>query len=204
MHPTRRHHCHRQQPTYETGHALPIHMQLFHQLSLQFLACELPATLSSPPLMRRYACCAAAHRTAFPGAEHVKPRGCSCPTSLLLCSLPNPDHESDFEPPPWWANLSTNSSQPEACESLRSLFTHVARPGPTRFGPWRFATEGRPEIRRNSIDSSAVGDSPRNGRVLLSLPTPAEQHPSSRHSAPPLRPEEPEQVERAPPLSWIR
>lgn len=69
-------------------------------------------------------------------------------------SLPS-DRESDFEPPPRWANSSANSSS--ARESLRSLFTHALRdPGDTP----------RKGVRRNSIDLSEVEDSPRNGRVM--------------------------------------
>jgi hypothetical protein len=69
-------------------------------------------------------------------------------------SLPS-DRESDFEPPPRWANSSTNSSS--ARESLRSLFTHALRdPGDTP----------RKDVRRNSIDLSEVEDSPRSGRVM--------------------------------------
>ena len=69
-------------------------------------------------------------------------------------SLPS-DRESDFEPPPRWANSSTNSSS--ARESLRSLFTHALRdPGDTP----------RKDVRRNSIDLSEVEDTPRSGRVM--------------------------------------
>ena len=69
-------------------------------------------------------------------------------------SLPS-DRESDFEPPPRWANSSTTSSS--ARDNLRSLFTHALRdPGDTP----------RKGARRNSIDSSEVEDSPRNGLVM--------------------------------------
>ena len=69
-------------------------------------------------------------------------------------SLPS-DRESDFEPPPRWANSSTNSTS--ARESLRSLFTHALRdPGDTP----------RKDVRRNSIDLSEVEDTPRSGRVM--------------------------------------
>ena len=69
-------------------------------------------------------------------------------------SLPS-DRESDFEPPPRWANSSTNSSS--ARESLKSLFTHALRdPGDTP----------RKDARRNSIDLSEVEDTPRSGRVM--------------------------------------
>jgi serine/arginine repetitive matrix protein 2 len=69
-------------------------------------------------------------------------------------SLPS-DRESDFEPPPRWANSSTNSSS--ARENLRSLFTHALRdPGDTP----------RKDARRNSIDLSEVEDTPRSGRVM--------------------------------------
>jgi serine/arginine repetitive matrix protein 2 len=67
-------------------------------------------------------------------------------------SLPS-DRESDFDPPPRWANASTNSAR----DSLRSLFVHALRdPGDTP----------RKSARRNSIDSSEVEDSPRIDRVM--------------------------------------
>jgi hypothetical protein len=67
-------------------------------------------------------------------------------------SLPS-DRESDFEPPPRWANSSTTSAR----DSLRSIFTHALRdPGDTP----------RKDPRRNSIDLSEVEDSPRNDRVV--------------------------------------
>ncbi len=77
-------------------------------------------------------------------------------TQLLHEPSPSPsDRESDFEPPPRWANSSINSSS--ARESLRSLFTHALRePGDTP----------RKDVRRNSIDLSEVEDTPRSGRVL--------------------------------------
>ncbi|KAH9079174.1 hypothetical protein EDB83DRAFT_2341102 [Lactarius deliciosus] len=64
------------------------------------------------------------------------------------------DRDSDFDPPPKWANSSTTSS---ARENLKSLFTHTLRdPGDTP----------RKDARRNSIDSSEVEDSPRIDRVI--------------------------------------
>ena len=76
-------------------------------------------------------------------------------TQLLhepLPSLPS-DRESDFDPPPRWANASTASAR----ESLKSLITHALRdPGDTP----------RKDGRRNSIDLSEVEDSPRIDRVI--------------------------------------
>jgi serine/arginine repetitive matrix protein 2 len=67
-------------------------------------------------------------------------------------SLPS-DRESDFEPPPRWANASSSSVR----ESVRSLFVHALRdPGDTP----------RKGARRNSIDSSGVEDSPRIDWVM--------------------------------------
>ncbi|KAH9180315.1 hypothetical protein EDB89DRAFT_2119248 [Lactarius sanguifluus] len=81
----------------------------------------------------------------------------SASRTQLLHEPPPPlpsDRDSDFDPPPKWANSSTTSS---ARENLKSLFTHALRdPGDT---PCK-------DARRNSIDSSEVEDSPRIDRVI--------------------------------------
>ncbi|KAF8265240.1 hypothetical protein EI94DRAFT_1736338 [Lactarius quietus] len=85
------------------------------------------------------------------------PNTSSASRTQLLHEPPPPlpsDRDSDFDPPPKWANSSTTSS---ARENLRSLFTHALRePGDTP----------RKDTRRNSIDSSEVEDSPRIDRVI--------------------------------------
>ncbi|KAH9034875.1 hypothetical protein EDB85DRAFT_1889598 [Lactarius pseudohatsudake] len=85
------------------------------------------------------------------------PNTSSASRTQLLHEPPPPlpsDRDSDFDPPPKWANSSTTSS---ARENLRSLFTHALRdPGDTP----------RKDARRNSIDSSEVEDSPRIDRVI--------------------------------------
>ncbi|KAH8992804.1 hypothetical protein EDB86DRAFT_2805989 [Lactarius hatsudake] len=85
------------------------------------------------------------------------PNTSSASRTQLLHEPPPPlpsDRDSDFDPPPKWANSSTTSS---ARENLRSLFTHALRdPGDTP----------RKDGRRNSIDSSEVEDSPRIDRVI--------------------------------------
>jgi serine/arginine repetitive matrix protein 2 len=85
------------------------------------------------------------------------PNTSSASRTQLLHEPPPPlpsDRDSDFDPPPKWANSSTTSS---ARENLRSLFTHALRePGDTP----------RKHARRNSIDSSEVEDSPRIDRVI--------------------------------------
>ena len=85
------------------------------------------------------------------------PNTSSASRTQLLHEPPPPlpsDRDSDFDPPPKWANSSTTSS---ARENLRSLFTHALRePGDTP----------RKNTRRNSIDSSEVEDSPRIDRVI--------------------------------------
>jgi serine/arginine repetitive matrix protein 2 len=85
------------------------------------------------------------------------PNTSSASRTQLLHEPPPPlpsDRDSDFDPPPKWANSSTASS---ARENLRSLFTHALRdPGDTP----------RKDARRNSIDSSEVEDSPRIDRVI--------------------------------------
>ncbi|KAI9446686.1 hypothetical protein H4582DRAFT_594749 [Lactarius indigo] len=87
---------------------------------------------------------------------HV-PNTSSASRTQLLHEPPPPlpsDRDSDFDPPPKWANSSTTSS---ARENLRSLFTYALRdPGDTP----------RKDARRNSIDSSEVEDSPRIDRVI--------------------------------------
>ncbi|KAH9083633.1 hypothetical protein EDB83DRAFT_2511952 [Lactarius deliciosus] len=84
------------------------------------------------------------------------PNTSSASRTQLLHEPPPPlpsDRDSDFDPPPKWANSSTTSS---ARENLKSLFTHALRdPGDTP----------RKDGRRNSIDSSEVEDSPRIDRV---------------------------------------
>ncbi|KAF8264310.1 hypothetical protein EI94DRAFT_1499102, partial [Lactarius quietus] len=64
------------------------------------------------------------------------------------------DQDSDFDPPPKWANSSTTSS---ACENLRSMFTHALRK--PRDTPCK-------DTCRNSIDLSKVEDSPQIDRVI--------------------------------------
>ncbi|KAI9442314.1 hypothetical protein H4582DRAFT_1848073, partial [Lactarius indigo] len=85
------------------------------------------------------------------------PNTSSASRTQLLHEPPPPlpsDRDSDFDPPPKWANSSTTSS---VRENLRSLFTHALRdPGDTP----------RKDARRNSIDSSEVEDSPRIDRVI--------------------------------------
>jgi serine/arginine repetitive matrix protein 2 len=85
------------------------------------------------------------------------PNTSSASRTQLLHEPPPPlpsDRDSDFDPPPKWANSSTTSC---ARENLRSLFTHALRePGDTP----------RKDTRRNSIDSSEVEDSPRIDRVM--------------------------------------
>ncbi|KAH9176532.1 hypothetical protein EDB89DRAFT_1837333, partial [Lactarius sanguifluus] len=85
------------------------------------------------------------------------PNTSSASRTQLLHEPPPPlpsDRDSDFDPPPKWANSSTTSS---ARENLRSLFTHALRdPGDT---PCK-------DARRNSIDLSEVEDSPRIDRVI--------------------------------------
>ena len=85
------------------------------------------------------------------------PNTSSASRTQLLHEPPPPlpsDRDSDFDPPPKWANSSTTSS---ARENLKSLFTHALRePGDTP----------RKDARRNSIDSSEVEDSPRIDRVI--------------------------------------
>ena len=64
------------------------------------------------------------------------------------------DRDSDFDPPPIWANFSTMSS---ARENLKSLFTHALHE--PRDTPHK-------EARRNSINSSEVEDSPQIDHVI--------------------------------------